>query len=207
MSEKVTGVLEDTGRRTGTTKGGKPWTAYSGKVDGKWYSFGFSAPEGIAKGDNVTLEVEEDANGYPIVARFTKSAATAGKPAATAGAAASSSSSFVSSAPSVDRNSSIVYQSSRKDALVLVELLISQDALPISAAKTAAGKAKRYEEVMGLVDKLTVQYYYDVISLRQLDRVADAGAEQKAPDALPEDAQEVEGLVGLEVEVPSGDNW
>jgi hypothetical protein len=90
------------------------------------------------------------------------------------------------------RQDSIIYQSSRKDALSLIGLLISQDALPISVAKTAAGKAKRYEEVMALVDKLTVQYFYDVSTLRNLDRVQDGGAEAAAPAGLPEDDQETQ---------------
>jgi hypothetical protein len=181
MSSTVTGYLDETDSKSGTSKAGKPWTMYKGTVNGKWYSFGFTRPS-VAKGEYVELTVELE-NDYEVV----KSAKVvpAPTPAATKDATAPASSGGYQ-----DRNSSIVYQSSRKDALALVDVLITQDALPVTATKTGAGKAKRFEEIMALVDKLTVQYYYDVITLRNLDRVVDAGASAPAPVGLPEDAQE-----------------
>lgn len=193
------GYLTETEAKSGKTKKGRPYTSYRGQIQDKWYSFGFDKP-GVAKGDYVKAEVGE-VNGYEQIIRAERidpptkaSGPAAGGPQRAAG-------------PAGDRQDSIVYQSSRKDALALVELLVSQDALPISVAKTSAGKAKRYEEIMALVDKLTVQYFYDVTTLRNLERVADAGADGPAPEALPEDAQGEPEPAEPETTDPKGDNW
>lgn len=186
-TEKIIGFLEETETKEGKTKKGRPWTLYKGNVGGKWVNFGFDRPP-CKKGDYVTVTTEPDGDNYKILS------ITVGEPPARqpeparnqAGAAAPAAAGSAAISPA-DRQSSIIYQSSRGHALELIGLLISQDALPVTAAKTAAGKAKRYEEIMALVDKLTVQYFYDVHTLRQLDRVADAGAEGPAPAALPED--------------------
>lgn len=198
MSNVIEGFLEETDSKSGTGKRGQ-WTVYKGKIQGKWYSFGFIKPP-VAKGDYGSFVIEEE-NGYQVI----KSAAKIAPPATPAAAAKGASTPQASRTG--DRNDSIVYQSSRKDALVLVGLLISQNALPVSEAKTKAGTAKRYEEIMALVDKLTVQYFYDVNTLRMLDRVADGGADEPAPAALPEDAQnEPEFDPATTQEAPAG-NW
>lgn len=62
-------------------------------------------------------------------------------------------------APYVDRNESIVYQSSRKDAIETVKLLVQAGALDVSKQKSLADK----QEVLELyIDKLTVRYVEDV---------------------------------------------
>ena len=172
----VEGYLEETDSKGGTGKKG-PWTLYKGKINGKWYSFGFTKPP-VAKGDYGSFVIEQE-NGYDVV----KSAAKLGAPKQEAATQPASSGGYR------DRNDSIVYQSSRKDAIALVGLLISQNALPVSEAKTKAGISKRFEEIVALVDKITVQYFYDVNTLRNLDRVQDGGAEGPAPASLPEDEQ------------------
>lgn len=181
MSQTYTGYLDATDMKSGKSKSGRAWTMYKGAVGGKWVSFGFDQPK-VAKGDYVEIVTEME-NDFEVV----KSARKIDPPAA---GTASSAHGPVVTVPYIDkRQASIVYQSSRKDALEFVNLLIAQDALPVSSAKTSAGKAKRYEEILALVDKLTVQFFYDVETLRNLDRVVDAGAEGPAPASLPEDAQ------------------
>jgi hypothetical protein len=186
----IEGYLTETDAKAGTTKKGRPYTSYRGQIQGTWYSFGFDKPP-VAKGDYVRAEIG-DVNGYQQILRSERiDPPTAQPPIKTmTGIGAPT-----PAAPATgfrDRNDSIVYQSSRKDAIALVELLIAQNALPVSEAKTKAGVSKRFEEIMALVDKITVQYYYDVNTLRNLERVQDAGAEGPAPQSLPEDAQEVE---------------
>lgn len=182
----VEGYLSEVESKTGVGKGGKPWAVYRGQIQGHWYSFGFEKPP-VSKGDYVRAEIGT-VKGYEQVVRAERiTAPEAQKPLPGIGQAAPS-----YGTPTGDRNASIVYQSSRKDALEFVKLLRAEDALPISVAKTAAGKAKRYDELLALVDKITVQFYYDVNTLRNLERVQDAGADGPAPEALPEDGQPVE---------------
>lgn len=199
----VEGFLTEVESKTGVGKGGKPWAVYRGQIQGHWYSFGFEKPP-VSKGDYVRAEIGT-VKGYEQVVRAERiTAPEAQKPLPGIGqsvnnASGNAANNFVAT-PSggyQDRNSSIVYQSSRKDALEFVKLLRAEDALPISVAKTAAGKAKRYDELLALVDKITVQFYYDVNTLRNLERVQDAGADGPAPEALPEDGQpdpEVEAI-------------
>ena len=177
------GYLEETDQKSGMGKRG-PWTMYRGQIGKIWVSFGFNKPT-INKGDYVSVVIEKDANNYDVV----KSAAKIPAPQQPVADKASPRGDNGHLSATGDRNNSIVYQSSRKDALALVALLITQNALPVSEAKTKAGTAKRYEEIMALVDKLTVQYFYDVNTLRNLDRVQDGGADAPAPSALPEDSQ------------------
>lgn len=91
-----------------------------------------------------------------------------------------------------DRQASIIYQSSRKDALHLVEILLSSDALPITGAKTKAGEAKRFDEIQAIVDKLTVRFYHDVDTLRLLEAVEDAGIGEEAEEEELPDVSDVE---------------
>lgn len=205
MSNQISGYLEETESKSITSKKtGKQYTVYKGNVGGKWIEFGFNPPKGIAKGDYIYVELEQDGN-FEKVKNYGKSEAPVRQPEPSRNQPA------VAAAPTAqtDRQSSIIYQSSRKDALELVNVLIAQDALPISSAKTAAGKAKRYEEIMALVDKLTVQYFYDVHTLRNLDRVADAGVDAPIPEALPEaelDDPAPDGLTAKEL-AADGANW
>ena len=95
-----------------------------------------------------------------------------------------------------NRQNSIIYQSSRKDAVSIIQVLLENDALPLSAATTKAGAARRYEEVIALVNKLTVQFYNDVNTLRLLDSVQDAGAQTKDVGKLPDDSDAEEEVDG-----------
>jgi len=151
-----------------------PWKLYSGRVEKEdgveyddWISFGFDKPN-VKEGDYVKIETQADAKGYQKVQSI-EILKNPPKAPASSQAAPSSTNSNV-------RQDSIIYQSSRKDAIAVLELLVSQDALPLTRAKEKAGQAKRYEEIMALVDKLTVRYFNDVASLRILDTVADEGA-------------------------------
>lgn len=192
MSQVIKGFIAKINMKTGRGKRGV-WNLYSAKMeleDGtefdKWVSFGFDKPA-VKEGDYVKLTVEENEQGYLNVTEVKAlKNAPARKGAAKGGqAAASGAGANVGSAATTQQ--SIHYQSARKDALEALNLLLVQDALPLSVAKTAAGKAKRYEEILALIDKLTVQFFFDAETHRLLKTVADAGATVADAGSLPED--------------------
>lgn len=174
----IQGYVKRVNTKEGTGKRGK-WVLYSfiiEKDDGTesgWISGGFDKPP-FNEGSYVSIETAQSDRGTDYVAGSGKVLDPPAKPQA-----APAASSGATSAPKsgyVDRNDSIVYQSSRKDALALVGLLLEHDALPISGLTAKAGQPKRFEEISAYVDKLTVQFFHDVGSLRLLQSVVDAGA-------------------------------
>lgn len=173
----IQGYVKRINTKTGSGKRGG-WTLYSGIVEqdngqeSGWVSFGFEKPP-FSEGSYVSFETETTDRGIQMVAGSAKILPPPAKPATPEARKASTG--------QVDRNDSIVYQSSRKDALALVALLLEHDGLPISANTAKAGQAKRFEEVKAFVDKLTVEFFNDVNTLRVLSAVVDAGAvEQEA---------------------------
>jgi hypothetical protein len=202
---KFEGFVKKITTKTGAGRRG-PWTAYSAKLekaDGtefdQWVGLGFDAPP-FKEGDYVQLETKEENGRQQYVkgsARVKKNAparttASSGSKAETSQAASVPAASGPSNA---ERQASITYQSSRKDALELVKLLLANEALPLAAAKGKAGDAKRQAEVEAAVEKYTVEFYHDVTTLRVLERVADAGVVKadsgaNSKDALPEDAED-----------------
>lgn len=198
----IEGFLSEVESRNSPPGAKRAWTSFRGQIQGHWYSFGFEKPP-VSKGDYIRAEIGT-VKGYEQVVRAERiTAPEAQKPLpgigqvpdraseqAPLGRALSKDSYWANKeARDLETQPRITYQSSRKDALEFVKLLRAEDALPISVAKTAAGKAKRYDELLALVDKITVQFYYDVNTLRNLERVQDAGADGPAPEALPEDGQ------------------
>ena len=99
----------------------------------------------------------------------------------------------------------IQYQSSRKDALEFLNILIQSDALPVTAAQNKASKAKRFEEIEAILDKLTVRFYHDVETLRVLSRVQDSDADDATAKPLPtaEPQEEEEAYGGLDDNIPA----
>ena len=185
-----TGFLKKINEKTGRGKRGA-WTLYSGKIEKEdgteyddWISFGFDKPS-VKEGDYVTITTKEDAKGYQKVETVEQHKNAPAK----AGAAVASRASSNVAAPSGGKERSIHYQSARKDAITMLECLISIDALPITSAKGKAGEAKRYEELMDLVDKLTVRYYNDTETQRILETVADEGANEEDISPVPDAEQ------------------
>lgn len=199
-----------------------PWKAYSAKLEnseGKefdaWVSLGFDPPP-FKEGDYVQLETAEENGRQQLVKGSVK--VKKNPPARGGGKSAPQPSKgpgdavATASGPSNDeRQKSITYQSSRKDAIELVKLLLTSDALPISAAKTKAGEQKRFDEITAAVEKFTVELYQDVMTLRVVARVADAGvvkADTKARDSLPEDSDDKSDQDDTDAAGPDeGDGW
>jgi hypothetical protein len=82
------------------------------------------------------------------------------------------------------------YSSARGDAVAVVELLLANDGLAITGAKTKAGQAKRFDEIVAAIDKLTIKYFFDNASGRQLTLVADTLVKTPTAAALPDDNED-----------------
>ncbi len=162
----------------GTRPPFKPYTLYSIKLADEngveleqWFGAGFEHPN-AKEGDYVALTAEQNAKGYWDVKGFKplKNAPAKSSPTTTSSAV---------SGNAISTQSSIHYQSARNSAIEVLKLLVETKSLPVSAAQTKAGEAKRYEEIMALIDKLTVRFYVDTETQRILKSVTDEGAEEE----------------------------
>lgn len=180
------GFIAKVNSKAGKSASGRPYTLWSIKLENedgteqeKWLSAGFEQPE-ASEGDYVEVTAEENAKGYLNIKSIKQ---LKNAPAKVAPAGAKSSGGHVSTT-----QTSIHYQSARNAAISVLEVLVAKDALPISAAKTKAGEAARYEEIMALVDKLTVRYFMDAETHRILESVADEGSSE--PEKVSAQADE-----------------
>lgn len=191
--------------KSGTNSKGRKWTSYSAKladVDGNeldpWFQFGFKAPEykgtEVKEGDYIRIEGEVNDRGAVSVkdgsVRISKNP-PARKQADTGGgnSGGGSKSGYNSDVQRADR----AYHAARGTAVELIEVLLANNSLPVAAAQGKAGKAKRYNEIMAFVDKLTVQFFRDEFAegfedqFRVLTQVADAGdADSVVENDLPD---------------------
>ena len=88
----------------------------------------------------------------------------------------------------------ITFTAARRDATDIIRLLVEVKGLPLTGATTKAGEAKRYEEVLAAVNKLTTQFFYDAAQpQRVLSNNEDAGAVAAAPKATGELPDDVNG--------------
>lgn len=187
-----TGFAKQIKTKTGTGKTGRPWTLYSAWImpadggDGTWVSMGFDAPT-FSEGDYVRLDTTMD-KGREV---YAKGSAKVGKaPERAKGVTSQSGGTAQGSGGSgyndPARQAAIIYQSSRKDALEAVALLLQHDGLKLSSAGNKTAHAKNYAEITAAIDKLTVQYVNDVTTLRLMETVADAGAEKQEAARKPQ---------------------
>lgn len=142
---------------------GKPMT-YSIKLDGQplFFRAGTNRYAGIAEsGNRVAFDYTPNADG--------KSGNITG-PVTLAAAPAPAASGSVGFVPSGERQNSIVYQSSRKDAIELVKLILSTEAIAVPAKK-----ADRLEFIEALVDHYTATMFEDVNTLGAVTRENEGG--------------------------------
>lgn len=185
------GFVVKIGVKQGTGKNGRPWTLYSCKLEGEdgveikdWLSLGFEKPK-FKEGDYVKLDASKNDKGYlnvePDSVKVAKNPpARAGKGGGNGGGGDGGNSSRGNSGKGgVDWNSAFAR------ALELVDMLIKNDALVLSAAKGAGGIEKRRAEIEAMVDKYTVKLYNDSITLRLLASVADTVIDAKPDGDLP----------------------
>lgn len=190
MGQIVKGTVTRVGRKGGTGKNGKPYTLFSAQISGfdKFLNFGFKDP-GLSEGD--VIEVDGDYHGdrgFNVQRHRVTGKEAVPAPAARGQSAPSGGSrdDYWKQKEVYDKEHTqprIQYQNARSHALQFLEILATQDGLPITAAAGKANKAKRYEELKEILDKLTVEFYHDTNTLRVLDRVEDAGSVEETPVA------------------------
>lgn len=221
MSEKYEGyvgkIFENTftykkGRRKGHTG-----VAYSvgletpeGERFDSYFGFGFDKPS-FEEGDYIRFEATENARGnLDYVDGSGAIVSEANRPPRAQQEqreqkqVEQGTTSYNSNVQRADR----AYHAARGSAIDLIPVLQNLDALPLAGGKTKANQAERYQEVLDLVDKLTVQFFRDEFpegytdQFRLLDLVDDAGTVDTSPDApLPngqvsEPAEETPGQDG-----------
>ena len=147
---KIVGRIDSKGSKVINTRNG-PATVYSMRVSGEWYGCGFNEPVG-KEGDVVEFDVVMNGQ-YTNAENITL--ADAATPTDTA-ETASPQPEFVNK-----RDVSIQFQSSRKDAIQIVGIMLANDALPIKATKPE----DKYDIILATTKELTNQLYSDVVSV------------------------------------------
>lgn len=135
------GYLNKIATKQGMGKRG-PYTMYNVEIDGTWYGHGFDKPN-ASEGTYVEFDVVQKGqykNAENIRAAVSKPS-NAASPAQT-------------SIPVNSRDVSIQYQSSRKDAIQMLDVLIKNGLVSLPAKK-----AEQYDAAMALLDELTAQFY------------------------------------------------
>ena len=124
---------------------GEMWSL---KIGEEWYGCGRDQPQ-VQDGQTVTLEYKENTKGDRTYKNVIKNTI---KVVSGATSEAASSSNSVSS-----RDVSIQYQSSRKDALAILPLLIENAAVPIQSKS-----GDKYDAILAVVVELTNKFYLDL---------------------------------------------
>lgn len=230
MSEHFQGQVAKIYTREGKTSSGKAWKSYSFKLKGVNPFFRLKGEPKFAEGDYIQFDAEViDDNASQVVEGTGKSwtppetKAKQEMPHAAESEGvkkAYSKSSYTAEKESRENywadkekrdieytQPRINFQAARNAAISVVQVLSDQKALPISTADNKGGAAKRYEQIVDIVNKLTVQFYFDTDTLRLLTSVQDAGTIKVSnPGELPEDATEEQDDVPGNSRLADG-NW
>lgn len=215
MSTEFKGFIAKLSTRESPPDSKKKWTLYSVKIekaDGteyeQWVSLGFDDP-GVKEGDYVKLQATEENGRTKLVegslkkasnppARTKKEKASGGgKSNYSKGGYSGGGNKFdgtgISNRTNPEDAKRMSFANARSSAIELIIGLLGVDGLPMSKAATKAGEAKRYDEVTAAVDKLTVKFYNDGMTLRLLDTVADTATDTKPDGELPDKESEDDG--------------
>lgn len=215
MSEQIEGYVTKILEKSGTGRNGKPYTLYSiriqkadGELDPKYYNFGFDKPpfkcdeNTDGNGDYVKFEAKAKSDIASDVLKGTgkvvKNAPARDKKAradkATKAAKTTKSELFgeIGGYNTESDVARMTYANARTAAIEAVDVLLKHDALVYTKATAKANQAKRYQEVVDAIDKLTVKYFYDSASQRVLENVADDVIKEMKAAPLPDDAEEEE---------------
>lgn len=205
----VIGFVDKINEKNGQSARGA-WTAYSikiqdattGDVNPLWFQFGFEKP-GFAEGDYIEFQAEpkNDKAAQFVAGSGKKPKNPPAKPAAPEAAKkggwggkakVTKSELFgdIGGYNTEDDIRRISLSSARTAAVDVIIALLEHDALPMSGAKSKAGQSKRYAEVLAMIDKLTVRYFFDSASGRLLADIDDEGAVGREEQPLPDDAEE-----------------
>lgn len=148
-----------------TSKSGQgargPWTLFNIEIDGQKYGCGFDKPN-VQEGQYVEFDVVQKGQ-YKNAENLRVSTAA---PTASTGAPQGA-------MPINKRDVSIQYQSSRKDAIQMLGVLLTSEAI-----KLPAKQADKYDAALAIVDEITAQFYL------KLESVIDEGG-VSLEDAIP----------------------
>lgn len=205
MSEARKGFVHKTFRNQSKEGASRQWFAYSfkiedenGEVDPMFYQFGFNNDLPFKEGDYISFEADpKDAKAMTFVegsGRILKNppARKAAAQGGNSGAKETSSDLFgsIGGYNTEDDIRRMTWANCRSDSVALVGILLQNDALPMSVAKSKAGQSSRFDEINAFVDKKTVEFYYDSATGRKLKNIADAGKVNTDPDIeLPDPAE------------------
>lgn len=192
----------------------RSWTAYSIKLMGEdgnelepYFQLGFDKPS-FAEGDFIQVEAErvsesahrlvEGGDHKIIAAEHAPSKPEANKPAkgqsnASGGGGKNG---YWEAKEVYDRevvSPRITFSGSQARALELLKVLFEADALPITKTAGKANKAKRFEEIMAVYDKLTTRLYHDAYTQRVLEYVQDETVHSAGDGDLP-DQDEIDAV-------------
>ena len=202
-NEVITGFVSKIFEKSFPRKNGKgTGTAYSFKVETKegqelnpFFRNGFNKPD-FKEGDYVRFEVSDHTdNAATVVAGSLKVSknppgrSAQAAPAAGAGQSAPSKGGGYYGKTDKATQDRIQYQNARSAALVAVQALLSHNALPGTKADTKAGVAARYDELVDIIDKLTVRFFRDTETLRRLETVADDLPAESVAEKLPDEEE------------------
>lgn len=202
--------------KSGTGRNGKPYTLWSMKLSDKegnelpgWYNCGFNAPN-CKEGDYIKLEATPKGQNFDVniasiqTSKNPPARAKSAAPAANSGGARATTKTSelfgdIGGYNTEDDIRRMSYSAARSDAIKVVGLLLENKGLPMSSATGKAGTAARYDEIISMVDKLTVAMFYDAATGRKLETVQDVGITEvegdgDLPDTEPEDDFDDDGF-------------
>jgi hypothetical protein len=182
MSDKYKGFVEKINQKKGNGAKG-PWVLYSALLIDKegekvgWFNFGFDAPA-CKEGDYVQLTAEfNDKYKNYEVSKTQVSKNPPAKPAAKD--APKKGGGGYQKDPNVQAQ--IAYQAARNSAISTIELLLANGGLKLRKGDSKAIVAANFDIIMAAIDKVTVEFFRDVIAegfedtLRKLETVSDSG--------------------------------
>lgn len=146
-----------------------PYTMYNIEVDGTWYGHGFKQPE-VPEGAYIEFDVVQKGQ-YKNAENVRLSNAAASAPSNPSAAPSGA-------APVNKRDVSIQYQSSRKDAIAVLDVLLSHEAV-----KLPAKQADKFDAALALLDDVTNQFY-----LKLEDVIEEGGVQLEDTIPSPGDA-------------------
>lgn len=199
------GFVQKINTKSGTGRNGKPYTLYSMKLADKdgnelagWYQCGFESPP-CKEGDYVKLEATPKGNNHDVVKGSIKVSKNPPARAKSASAPRSGGGGGTGGGGwSPAKDAKITFMSARNAAIETVKILLAEGGLKLRKGDTKAIASANFDLIMESIDKVTVEYFRDVIAeghedeLRKLGTVADAGTvTAEADDPVPED-EEVE---------------
>ena len=190
---QITGIIEKVWENQ-TSAG----TTYAYVVDNTRYG-SYKTKLNVQEGDNVTFSATQKGNFWNIDTKTVKKlAAPAGN---TSNAAAPEAKSWGGGKRDASVQDAINYQSARKDALQLLDILATAQVIDFGKAT----KAKAFETALAYVDKLTVRFFEDTKALGHKAAEPEQGEQEDAPvkaapvkKAKPAPAPEPEETEGYE---------